>query len=55
MKKGELLVSFDMEAIQAEGYPLTTPMIVCNTDDYKEVKTLASGTVKHGTDLLSVQ
>ena len=55
VKKGELLVSFDMEAIQAEGYPLTTPMIVCNTDDYKEVKTLASGTVKHGTDLLSVQ
>ncbi|MBO5171102.1 MAG: PTS transporter subunit EIIC [Oscillospiraceae bacterium] len=55
VKKGELLVSFDMEAIQAEGYPLTTPMIVCNTDDYKEVKTLTSGTVKHGTDLLSVQ
>lgn len=55
VKKGELLVSFDMEAIQAEGYPLTTPMIVCNTDDYKEVNTLASGTVKHGTDLLSVQ
>ena len=55
VKKGELLVSFDMEAIQAEGYPLTTPMIVCNTDDYKEVKTLASGTVKNGADLLSVQ
>ena len=55
VKKGELLVSFDMEAIQAEGYPLTTPMIVCNTDDYKEVKTLASGTVENGADLLSVQ
>lgn len=25
VKKGGLLVSFDMDAIQAEGYPLTTP------------------------------
>lgn len=55
VKKGDLLVSFDMEAIKAEGYPLTTPMIVCNTDDYAAVKTLSSGTVKNGTDLLSVE
>ena len=55
VKKGDLLVSFDMEAIKAEGYPLTTPMIVCNTDNYSAVKTLASGAVEHGTDLLSLQ
>ena len=55
VKKGDLLVSFDMEAIKAEGYPLTTPMIVCNTDDYESICVLASGTVKNGTDLLNVQ
>ena len=55
VKKGDLLVSFDMKAIKAEGYPLTTPMIVCNTDDYAAVKTLASGTVKNGTDLVEVR
>ena len=55
VKKGDLLVSFDMEAIKAEGYPLTTPMIVCNTDDYKHFQVLHSGEVRNGTDLLSIQ
>ena len=55
VKKGDLLVTFDMEAIKAEGYPLTTPMIVCNTDDYASIQTLASGTVENGADLLNVQ
>ena len=55
VKKGDLLVSFDMDAIQAEGYPLTTPMIVCNTDDYASISVLASGTVENGADLLNVQ
>ena len=55
VKKGDLLVSFDMDAIKAEGYPLTTPLIVCNTDDYAAVKTLSSGTVENGADLLQVQ
>ena len=55
VKKGDLLVSFDMKAIKEEGYPLTTPMIVCNTDDYAAIKTLATGSVKNNADLLSVQ
>jgi len=55
VKKGDLLVSFDMAAIRAEGYPLTTPMIVCNTDDYSAVKTIASGSVKQGADLLQTK
>lgn len=55
VQKGDLLISFDKKAIQAEGYPLTTPMIVCNTDDYSAVQVLASGAVKPGADLLEVQ
>ena len=55
VKKGDLLVSFDMDAIKAAGYPLTTPMIVCNTDDYAAVTTLAAGTVRNSEDLLRVQ
>ena len=55
VKKGDLLVSFDMDAIKAAGYPLTTPMIVCNTDDYTAVKAMNSGAVKNGTDVLSVE
>ena len=55
VKKGDLLVSFDMEAIKAEGYPLTTPMIICNTDDYKSIRILTSGTIQNGTDLMNIQ
>ena len=33
MKKGQPLIRFELEAIKAEGYPVTTPLIVCNTDD----------------------
>ena len=55
VKKGDLLVSFDMDAIRAEGYPLTTPMIVCNSDDYAAVEAVAAGKIKAGTDLLKVR
>ena len=55
VKKGDLLISFDLEAIKAAGYLCTTPMIVCNTDDYAAVKTLAAGTVAPGQDLRQVE
>ena len=55
VEKGDLLISFDLEAIKAAGYLCTTPMIVCNTDDYAAVKTLAAGTVAPGQDLLQVE
>ena len=55
VQKGDLLISFDVEAIKAEGYLLTTPMIVCNTDDYAAIRVLTSGTVEKGTDLLNIQ
>ncbi len=34
VKKGDLLISFDMEKIRGEGFKLTTPMIICNFGDY---------------------
>ncbi len=46
VKKGQPLIRFELEAIKAEGYPVTTPVIVCNTDDYAAVVAKASGTVK---------
>mgnify|MGYP003306115141 CR=1 FL=1 len=37
VKKGDLMLEFDMEAIKAAGYEVITPVIVCNSDDYKDV------------------
>ena len=55
VKKGQPLIRFELEAVKAEGYPVTTPLIVCNTDDYAAVAAKASGTVKQGDALLELK
>ena len=34
VKKGDLLMEFELEAIKAEGFNTITPMLVCNSDAY---------------------
>ena len=34
VKKGDLLMIADLEAIKAAGLPTITPVLVCNSDDY---------------------
>ena len=34
VKKGDLLIEFDLEAIKAEGFNTITPMLLCNSADY---------------------
>ena len=53
VKKGDVLVTCDVEAIKAEGYSMITPVIVTNTADYLDVVEMASGTVKAGDDIIS--
>lgn len=53
--KGQLLLEFDMEAIQKEGYEIITPVIVSNTDDYASVTGVTGQMVAVGDELLQVQ
>lgn len=39
VKKGDLLIEFDLEAIKAAGFNTITPMLVCNSADYSTFKT----------------
>lgn len=55
VKKGDLLISFDQNAIQADGYLCTTPMVVCNPDDYQRIHTLAKGEIQAGAPLLELK
>lgn len=55
VKKGDLLVSFDQEAIQKEGYDTVTPVLITNTADFSSIKTNVNGNVKVGDVLLTVQ
>lgn len=38
VKRGDLLMEFDIEAITDAGYELISPVIICNSDDYTEVE-----------------
>ena len=55
VKKGDLLISFDIAGIKNEGYKVTTPMIICNSDNFTNIKSLATGSITPGKDILSVQ
>lgn len=54
IKKGDLLISFDMQAIKAEGFKLTTPLIICNTDDYSNITPAAQGAIFAGDEIIKI-
>ena len=39
VKKGQLMIEVDLEAIKAAGLQTITPMVICNTDAYPTFKT----------------
>ena len=55
VKKGQLLLKFDMASISAAGYKLTTPVVVTNTDDFASVEPIAAGKVTQGQDVVLVK
>ncbi len=55
VKKGQLLLKFDMDVISGAGYKLTTPVVVTNTDDFASVEPIATGKVTVGQDIVIVK
>lgn len=55
VKKGDLLISFDMDKIKAAGYKVTTPIIIGNTDDYASVEPVAQNSVLAGDMILKIK
>ena len=54
VKKGDLLIEFDIQGIKNAGYPVTTPVVVTNADEFEEVVPAVSGNVKAGDELLKL-
>lgn len=54
VKKGDKIITFDIDAIKNAGYSLVTPVVIGNTDDYTDVQTLVSpnATVRTGDTVL---
>lgn len=54
IKKGDLLISFNIDEIRKAGYKTTTPMIICNSDDYGSIKSVASGRISAGDKIIEI-
>lgn len=52
--KGQVLVEFDINAIKGEGYSVTTPVVVTNSDKYLDVIETDKKEINYKEDLLTV-
>ena len=55
VKAGDLLAEFDMDLIKGEGYPVTTAVVVTNTDDCEEIGEVRTGAATKDTEVLTVK
>lgn len=53
VKAGDVLIEFDKDAIAAAGYDTITPIVICNTAEYADVKS-ESGSVQALSPLLTI-
>ncbi len=54
VEKGQLLIEFDIEKIKEAGYPIVTPVVVTNHDQYKEITPAGEQTIDFGGKIMSL-
>ena len=54
VKRGDLLIEFNIEEIKSAGKEIQSPVIITNTDD-KTITSLKLGQINHGEDLLKIE
>ena len=52
VKKGQLLIEFDIAKIKAAGYPIITPVLVTNSANFKEIKPVEGAKISGGDKLI---
>ena len=55
VKKGQLLLKFDMDVIKAHGLETITPVVLTNTDDLQSVSPVKSSKVKEKDVIISFE
>ncbi|MBQ7682061.1 MAG: PTS glucose transporter subunit IIA [Oscillibacter sp.] len=55
VKKGDLLLTADLDAVTKAGKKLYTPVIVTNSDDYTEITPVDGAEIKAGDKLMTVK
>lgn len=54
IKKGDLLISMDLDKLKAGGYDTISPVVICNTDEFQDVQSLAEGPVQPGDPVIKI-
>ncbi len=55
VKAGDLLLEFDRSAIEKEGYPLVTPVVITNSDEYEDKALCINEEVKNGKSIINLE
>lgn len=55
VEQGQLLIEFDIEQIKEAGYPLTTPIIITNTENYARVLSTEEKNIQRKDHLITVE
>lgn len=54
VNKGDILCEFDIDGIRNEGVKVTTPMVICNSNDYSKIEARPQCDIKVGDSVLRV-
>ena len=55
VKKGQLLLEFDIDFIKKSGLSVVTPVLVTNSSSYTAMTKRESGTVEPGTEIIELK
>jgi len=54
VKKGDLLIEMDLDAIKAAGYNTITPVVICNSGDYETFETYVDKAVTNADAVIGL-
>ena len=55
VKKGDLLVRADLSKIKAAGLSIITPVVITNSDTYREIIISHGGKISKGQEIITVK
>ena len=55
VKRGDLIMEFDLDAIKEAGYDMISPVIICNSDDYVDVERVTGKQVQVGETIMKLK
>lgn len=52
IKEGQILLEFDKEKIEKSGYPMDSPVVITNSDEFKEIRPAKCGKIEILEDII---